>query len=95
MCKKTKLAQHILKEQNDYLDAMRQKSPDEIIARAYEICYREEIAIILESTDFDDDQMTTLLNMPNPVGFIYSEWLKVDAGVSEMLTDHIKETILV
>ena len=95
MCKKTKLTQLVLKEQAEYLDTMRQKPADEIIARAYEICYREEIAVILISTDFDDDQIAMLLALPNPVGFVYSEWLKIDDGVGDMLTDNIKEKILV
>lgn len=93
MCKKTELITKILKEQTNYLNAMRQKSPDEIIARAYEICYREEIAIILESTDFDDDKMAQLLALPNPVGFIYSEWLKIDATVDDMLRDAIGDIL--
>ncbi len=95
MCKKTELITKVLKEQADYLAAMRQKPAEEIIARAYEICYREEIATILESEDFDDDKMATLLALPNPVGFIYSEWLKIDDGVGEMLTNNIREKILV
>lgn len=93
MSDQTKLTQRVLKEQADYLDAVRKMPADQIIERAYEICYREEIAILLTCDRFNHNQLKVLLDLPNPVGFIYNEWLKTDASVCGMLNEVIEEVV--
>jgi len=89
--KHQRLIDIIHEEHKEYLENLKQKSPDEIIRSAYEICYREEFICLLESTLFDDDVIDELLRLPNPVGMLYSEWLKTDASICDMLEDVIRD----
>lgn len=93
MTKHEKLMQLIAKEREEYLASMSQCSTAYAIAHAYEMCYREEIAMTLLAMTFDDEQLDFLLTLPNPIGFMYSEWLKTDASVCEMLEDTIRDVI--
>ena len=84
-----RLIDRIHKEQEEYLENIKQLPPEEIIGKAYEICYREEFICILETTEFDNDTMAILLATPNLIDTLYAEWLDTDGGVTEMLTDVI------
>ena len=84
-----KLIERINKEQEEYLNRIKQLTPEEIIAKAYEICYREEFIIILENEEFDDKTVAILSATPNILNTLYGEWLDTDGGVTEMLTDVI------
>ena len=78
-------------EQEQYLNHIATLSPNEIIEKAYEICYRNEFVCILESTMFDDATMAALMNTPHILDVLYDEWLKTDAGVCDMLEDVIRD----
>ena len=80
-----KLVNKIHEEQEQYLTEIEKLPPKEIIFKAYEICYREEIANILENVEFSDEFTKKLLDISEPVCFIYDEWLGTDCGVWEML----------
>ena len=89
---KEQLIKRIHAEHEEWLAELKQKSVDEIIRKAYEICYREELISILESYNFTDEEVETLLRWsPSIVGILYDEWLKTDASVCEMLTDVITD----
>ncbi len=84
------LIDRIYKEQEEYLANIEKLSPKEIIAKAYEICYREEFISILETEEFDDKTVAVLLATPNILDTLYAEWLDTDGGVVDMLTDVIR-----
>lgn len=84
-----RLIDRIHQEQERYLEYIEQLPPKEIIAKAYEICYREEFISILETTEFADDELAFLLATPSLISVLYAEWLDTDGGVTEMLTDVI------
>lgn len=83
------LIDRIHKEQAEYLERIKQLPPEEIIRKAYEICYREEFVVILETKMFDDDTLAVLQNTPHILDILYDEWLKTDASVTEILTEVI------
>ena len=86
-----KLVNKIRTEQEQYLAEIEKLPPKEIIYKAYEICYREEFAGMLENTEYSDETMEKLLEYPNPVGILYDEWLGMDCSVCEMLENIIRE----
>lgn len=88
---KEQLMNRIYTEHEEWLAELKQKPADEIIRKAYEICYREEFISILEGYYLADEEIEKLLQLPNPVGFLYGEWLKTDAGVCEMLEDVVND----
>ena len=83
------LIERIRKEHAEYLEHIKQLPPEEIIRKAYEICYREEFIIILETKIFDADTLAVLQNTPHLLDVLYDEWLKTDASVTEILTEVI------
>lgn len=88
---KEQLIKLVHKEHEAFLAKLKKEPADVIIDSAYEICYREEFIFILESRDFDDEEIEKLLQFPNPVEFLYDEWFKTDASVCEMLEEVITD----
>lgn len=86
-----KLVNKIHEEHEQYLAEIEKLPPKEIIFKAYEICYREEFVGMLENTEYSDEVMAKLLEVPNPIGMLYDEWLRMDGGVCEMLEDVIRD----
>ena len=87
---KKKLVEKIHKEQQEYLENLKKQPADKIIEASYETCYRNEIICLLESSDIDDeDDIATLLAMPDTLGELYNEWLSADCSVCDMLLDVI------
>ena len=84
---KKQLIDRIHAEHEAFLAKLRKKPADVIIDYAYEICYREELISILEADYMTEEEIAKLLKLPNPVGFLYDEWLKTDASVVEMLEE--------
>ena len=93
MTKHEQLIALIEKEQANYLAEMLTKTPAELIGRAYEICYREDMALVLQSMPLRKHELDYLLTLPNPVGFMYHEWLKVDATTHDMLEDTVRDVL--
>lgn len=87
------LIDRIHAEQEQYLADIAKLPPNKIIAKAYEICYRDEFVCILESTEFDDETVAVLANTPNVLDVLYDEWLKTDASVCDMLEDVVREFV--
>lgn len=85
-----KLVNKIHEEHEQFLAEIEKLPPKEIIFKAYEICYREEFVMMLESTEYSDETMTKLLEVPNPIGVLYDEWLHYDCSICEMLEDVIR-----
>ena len=85
------LIERIHEEHKAFLAELKQMPAEEIIRRAYEICYREEFVSLLECKCLDDEDIAKLLKLPDPVGFLYHKWLKTDASVCEMLEDVIAD----
>ena len=86
-----RLINRIYAEQKEYLARVEQMPPREIISKAYEICWREELICLLESTEFDDDILNVLLNTPHLLDILYDEWLSTDVSVHDMLADVIRD----
>ena len=88
---KKQLIDRIHAEHEEWLAKLKQKPADEIIGKAYEICYREEFISVLECRDFDDEEVEKLMKLPNILDILYDEWLKTDASVCQMLEDVVTD----
>ena len=80
-------------EQKEYLDHIATLSPKEIIRKAYEICWREEIICVLENTEFDNETLELLNKIPYVLDVLYYEWLGTDVSVHDMLADVVHEFV--
>lgn len=90
---KDKLIAKIHAEQAKYLDRVAKLSPREIIGKAYEICWREEMIISIESSYFSDEDLKVLSKEENLLDKIYDEWLKTDVSVADIVADIIRDFI--
>ena len=88
---KKQLIDRIHAEHEEFLAELKKKPVDVIIDYAYEICYREELVSILEGINMTEEEIAKLLQLPNPVGFLYDEWLKTDASVVGMLEEVVTD----
>lgn len=85
------LLDRINKEQEEYIEEIKQLPPEKIIAKAYEICYREEFIIILETASLEDKTIDKLLKYTFVIDMLYNKWLKTDGSVCDMLIDVIND----
>lgn len=88
---KEQLIDRIHAEHAEWLAELKQKPADEIIGKAYEICYREEFISILENYNFTDEEIEKLMQLHNILDILYDEWLKTDASVCQMLKDVVTD----
>lgn len=85
------LLNRIHKEQEKYIEEIKQLSPEKIAAKAYEIYYREEFIDILKTGYFDDKTIDKLLKYPLVIDMLYSKWLNTDGSIFDMLIDVIDD----
>lgn len=92
-----KLVNKAHEEQEQYLTEIEKLPPKEIIYKAYEISYRNELLNILENAQFTDKLTQALSELPNPIAYLYDLWLGVDGSDWDMLVDVVRdcESILV
>lgn len=88
---KDQLIDRIYAEHEEWLAELKKKPADEIVRKAYEICYREEFISILECYNFDDEEIEKLMQLPNILDILYDEWLKTDASICQMLKDVVTD----
>lgn len=91
--KMNELIDRIHVEQKQYLADIAKLPSYEIIGKAYEICWRDEIICLLESTEFDDETLAVLSKTPNLLDTLYDAWISTDVSVHDMLSDVIREFI--
>ena len=77
------------KEQSDYIEKLKQLSPDEIISCCYEKVMRDDILLSFEDSYLSDRQIKALLKLDYPLDYCYNEWLGNDCSHMEMLRDTI------
>lgn len=88
---KQQLIERIYVNHQEWLADLKKQGIDQVVRSAYEICYREEFICLLETAYLEPEEIAKLLKLADPVGYLYSEWLKTDASVCAMLEDVIAD----
>lgn len=91
--KMNELIDKIHAEQREYLERIAELSPREIIEKAYEICWREEFIIYLETEQFDDETLEILLGIDYVLDVLYDEWSKSDILVEDMIKEVVSDFV--
>lgn len=94
MTKWDRVLERIHKEQKAYYDRIEKLPPRAIINKAYEMCYRDELMIILENTEFSDEVYEKLLSETYILEFLYDEWLDADVSICQELEDIIERVVI-
>ena len=82
-----KLYNKLSKEYNQFLDGLKEKTPDEIIDKSYEKVFKEELKLLFEEGNIDNETAKILLKLDYPLDELYREWLGSDDSFLDMLRD--------
>lgn len=88
-----KLFDNMDEERNEMLGEIRLLSPDEIIAKAYEIVMKEDIYILLETENLSVKDLEVLTKNPYPLQSIYDSWMRTDYNHIDYLRENLHEYI--
>lgn len=86
----TRLYERMSQENAAFLAEMKTKSPDEIIAHAYEIACRDNLLILFEDeTSLSERQLAVLNEFERPLSQLYTDWLSRDTDEMDAFRDSI------
>ena len=87
------LEEKLDKEFKELCENLEQKTPREIIDRAYEITVKEEIKEELISMNLHDKEKIIMLGQKDLLNEFYHDWLDTDVSLGEVLEYTIEESI--
>lgn len=67
-----------VREQLEYISWLKSLSPAEILNHAHEYVSREDILFALDYIDIEETEANALISMPDMLGGIYDNYLKLD-----------------
>jgi len=85
------MAKRIRQEYEEFLAEMATKTPQEIIDKAYEIVIKNDIVEIVEN--YLSKEVSKLSDIPNPLHYLYLEWLDNDYSYMDDLITSITKSI--
>jgi hypothetical protein len=74
-------------EMDAFVDGLKEKSKDEILAAAFEKSWKEEILTTFETSFYSDSECAALLGTDNLLDEFYREWLDMDSDYLADLRD--------
>lgn len=87
------LEEKLDKEFKELCENLEQKTPREIIDRAYEITVKEEIKEELISMNLHDKEKIIMLGQKDLLNEFYHDWLDTDVSLGEALEYTLEESI--
>ena len=88
-----KLYEKMSEEYTQFKEDLRSRTPDEIMDKAYELVFKEDILSCFEYRDLDDSTIEALMTLERPLGSLYREWLDADASYMDMLEQCIDNLV--
>ena len=80
----TALYEKMYAEQQEFVESLKNSTPEIIIQNAYELVIREDILLSLEENDLDAKQCKALLREKHPLNKLFLAWEKHEG-------DHMNE----
>ena len=78
-------------ELDAFLNALKDKTPEQIINRAYEICTKQDLLTILENDEFTQSVWQVLCKLEHPLDAVYQHWLCCDDSRMSELRDTVAD----
>lgn len=72
----TALYEKIYAEQQEFVESLKNSTPEIVIQNAYELVIREDILLSLDENDFDVKQCKALLREKLPLDKLFLAWEK-------------------
>ena len=90
MSNRDDLLQKVRNEYKIYIDSVKEQDKDIIISKAYEITIKADIIAVMETEQFTEVDIKTILEYESPLQTIYTAWIDKDIT----LTGDLYETML-
>lgn len=90
---KQKFDKKIDNEYKEFIEELKQCSPDVIIERAYEKVSKEEMIYKIKEKDYSVSDLKALLKSDDILDECYDEWLNSDGNFNELLEYPVDERI--
>ncbi len=86
----TALYEKMFAEQQEFIDSLKNSTPENVIQYAYEIVIREDILLSLEENDLDAKQCKALLREKKPLDKLFLAWEKHEGDHMSEIRDCIE-----
>lgn len=90
---KTLLYEKMQAEYDAFIEELKTKPAEEIIERAYEKVFKEEMVCICEFANFEPKEAKAMYLEKHPLDRMYQNWLKSDVSYMDMLRDSIDDSV--
>ena len=86
----TALYEKMFAEQQEFIESLKNSTPENVIQYAYEIVIREDILLSLEENDLDAKQCKVLLKEKKPLDNLFLAWEKHEGDHMNEIRDCIE-----
>lgn len=90
---KIQLIEKMTNEYSTFKKELEQKTPQEIIEKAYELVVKKEIKDELENRDYSKSELKALLKQDDILTEFYGDWMRDDGRLGEIIQYSIEDTI--
>ena len=90
---KQKFEQKIDNEYKEFIENLKQCTPEVIIDRAYEKVSKQEMIYKIKDRDYSNSELRALLKTDGILQECYDEWLKSDGNFTDVLEYAVEERI--
>lgn len=87
------LYEKVQAEYDTFIGELKAKPAEEVLERAYEKVFKEEMVGICEFADFDRKEAKAMYLEKYPLDRMYQDWLKSDVSYMDMLRDSVDDSL--
>ena len=89
----TLLYEKVQAEYDAFIEELKAKPAGEIIEKAYEKVFKEEIVCICEFANFEQKEAKAMYLEKYPLDRMYHDWLKSDVSYMDMLRESVDDSL--
>ena len=89
----TLLYEKVQAEYDAFIEELKAKPAEEVIEKAYEKVFKEEMVCICEFANFESKEAKAMYLEKHPLDRMYQDWLKSDVSYMDMLRDSIDDSV--
>ena len=86
----TALYEKLYAEQQEFVESLKNSTPENVIQNAYELVIREDILLSFEENDLDAKQCKALLREKKPLNKLFHAWEKHEGDHMNEIRDCIE-----
>lgn len=87
------LYEKVQAEYDAFIEELKAKPAEEVIEKAYEKVFKEEMVCICEYAKFEPKEAKAMYLEKHPLDRMYQDWLKSDVSYMDMLRDSVDDSM--